>query len=269
MRRRRVSRIERILRRINRLLPTFQEPVPQHPFDKSSRHLPQPQKLRQRQRPALRLQQFADAFLSALPLRTLSLWVIFFPFFSLFLFLFFFLFFFLRQFLSRSTVALPRDHPLRPALSSLQCLPNFNESAPLQPLQRGSVHTQFRRWTERQCSFLLFQLREKRRLLRREPVRQFTAAQALRRCTPRLRQNNLALRFQFRHRRQHRAKHFAHRCQVIPRDPVRQLDQFRRQRRNKIQHARDLANFRALRRALRQSRDDADHRFLPERHEHA
>src|SRR5260370_206596 len=106
-------------------------------------------------------------------------------------------------------------------------------------------------------------------LLRRDAMCHFTTHQAPRRFTPRLRQNNLALRFQFRHRRQHRAKHFAHRRQVIPRDPVRQLDQFRRQRRNKIQHARELANLRSGRRALRQFHNDAHHRLLPERHKDA
>src|SRR6266852_4056562 len=158
MRRRRISRIEGIFRRINRLLPTFQQSVAQHPLDHRPRLLRQLQKLRQRQRPALRLQQFADAFFSALPLRTLRLRVIF--------FLFFFIFFFPSPFLSRVSSALPRDHPLCPSVSSLHGLTNLNESAPQQPLQRSSVHTQLCRRSEQQRSFLLFQLREKRRLLR-------------------------------------------------------------------------------------------------------
>src|SRR5260370_20846267 len=162
MRRRRVSRIEGILRWINRLLPTFQQSVAQHPLDHRPRHLRQLQKLRQRQRPALRLQQFADAFFSALPLRTLRLRVIF--------FLFFFIFFFPSPFLSRVSSALPRDHPLRPPVSSLHGFPNFNESTALQSLQRGSVNTQLCRRTEQKGSLLLFQLRKKRRLLRRESM---------------------------------------------------------------------------------------------------
>src|SRR6266513_6032689 len=256
MSRRRIPRIERILRRINRLLPTLQQPVAQHSFNESSCHLRQLQELRQRQWPALRFQQFPHAFFSALPQRTLRLGVIF-----LFVFL-------LHQFLSRRT-ALPRDHSLRPSVSSLHGLPNFNESEALQSPQSWSVNTQSCRWAQRPGSLFLFQLCKKRRLSGREPMRQFTAAQALRRFTPRIRQNNLALRFHLCYRRQHRTEHFAGRRQVIPCDPLRQLDPLRRQRRNKIQYAGDLSNFRPVRRALRQFHDDAEHHLLPERHEHA
>ncbi len=45
MRQRQVPRVKRILRRINRLLPTLQRPVAQHPLDHRSRHLRQLQKL--------------------------------------------------------------------------------------------------------------------------------------------------------------------------------------------------------------------------------
>src|SRR4029077_8862308 len=123
-------------------------------------------------RSAFRLQQLADFFLSAFPL----------PLCVLFFFAFLF-----RRFLSRRSPALPGDHSLRPSASSLYGLPNFNEPESLQPLQRGSINTKFCRWTKRQCAFLFFELREKRRLLRREPVRQFTAAQAARRFAPRIR----------------------------------------------------------------------------------
>ena len=257
MRRRRVPRIERILRRINRLIPTFQHAVAQHPLDHRSSHLRQLQELRQRQWPALRLQQFADSFFCALPLCTPRLRVIF--SFDLFF----------RRLFSRRSAALPSDHPLRPSISALHRLANFNESAPLQPLQRGSVNSQLCCWTKQQSSFLLFQLRERRRLRGGESMQQFTAAQAPRGFTSCIGQNNLALRFQLRHRRQHRAENFANRCQVVRRDPMRQLDLLRRQRGNKIQYAGDLANFRSLRRALRHFHDDSDHRFLAERHEHA
>src|SRR4029077_7197836 len=128
MRGRQVPRVKRILRRINRLLPTFQETVAQHPFYKSSRHLPKLQELRQRQRPPFCLQQFAPAFFSVLPLR---LCFIFFLFFFLFFLVFFFLFFFICEFLSRQRAALPSDHTLRPALSPLHGLPNLNQPAPL------------------------------------------------------------------------------------------------------------------------------------------
>src|SRR6266849_162346 len=140
VRRWRISRIEGIFRRINRLLPTFQQSVAQHPLDHRPRHLRQLQKLWQRQWPALRLQQFTHPFFSALPLRAAftpilsgRLCVILFLFLFLFLFpfLFLFLFFFLRQFLSRQRAALPRDHSLRPAVSFLHGLPNFNEPAAL------------------------------------------------------------------------------------------------------------------------------------------
>src|ERR1700674_5017937 len=220
MRRRRVPRVKRIFRRIDRLLPPLQQPVTQHAFDHRPRHLRQLQKLRQRQRPALRLQQFLHAFFSALPLRALRLCVILF-----FAFLH-------HQFLSRRPPAFPRDHSLRLPFSSPHILSNFNESAALQPLQSGSINTQLCGWTEEQCSLLFFQLREKRCLSARESIRQFTTAQAVRRVTARIRKNYLALRFQFCHRRQHRAKNFAHRRQVIPRDPLRQFNKFRRERGN-------------------------------------
>src|SRR2546427_679812 len=176
---------------------------------------------------------------------------------------------FFRRLFSRRSSALPSDHPLRPAASSLHRLANFNEPAPLQPLQRGSVNSQLCCWTKQQSSFLLFQLRERRRLRGGEPMRQFTAAQAPHGFTSCIGQNNLALRFQLRHRRQHRAINFANRCQVVRLAPMRQLDQLRRQRGNKIQYAGDLANFRSLRRAFRQFHNDADHRFLSKWNEHA
>src|SRR6266581_1899463 len=233
---RRIPHIKRILRWINRLLPTLQQSVTQHPLDRGTRHLRQPQKLLQGHRTALRLQQFANSFFSALPLRLCAIFL-----FSVLLF----------RFLSRRATALPRDHSLHPSVSSPYGLPNFNEPAALQPLERGAINTKLCRRAKRQCSFLLLQLREKRRLFGLYPVRQFTAAQAVRRFAPRIRQNNLALRFQLDYRRQHGTKNFADWRQVITRDPVRQFDQFRRQRGNQIQHARELANFRSLRRALR------------------
>ena len=63
MRRWRVPRIKRILRRIDRLLPTLQQPIAQHPIDYGTRHVRQLQQLRKRQRPSLCFQQLADALL--------------------------------------------------------------------------------------------------------------------------------------------------------------------------------------------------------------
>src|SRR5437899_2303804 len=95
-----------------------------------------------------------------------------------------------------SCAALPIDHPLRLSISALHRLANFNEPVPLQPLQRGSVNSQLCCWTKQQSSFLLFQLRERRRLCGGEPMRQFTAAQAPRSFTSFIGQNNLAFQFQ-------------------------------------------------------------------------
>src|SRR5258707_9207651 len=112
MRRRRISRIKRILRGVNRFIPTLQQPIAQHSFDETSRHLGEFQELRQRQRPSLCLQQFSDLLFFAYPQRTLRLCVIF--FFALFFLAFFFL-----RFAGRRSTALPRDHALRSSLSSL------------------------------------------------------------------------------------------------------------------------------------------------------
>ncbi len=254
---RRVPRIEGILRRIDWLFPALQQPVAQHSLDHRTGYLRQVQKLWHRQRPAFRFQQFANAFFPAIPLRVPCFRVIF------------FFFFLCRRSVSHGMLALPGDHVLRPSVSCSNCLPNFDEAEALQPLQRGSVNAQLWRGTERHGSFLFVQLRKKRRLSGLESVRQLSAAQAVRRFTPRICQHNLALRFQLRHRRQHRAKNLAYRGQVVARDPVRQLDQLRRQRRYKIQHAGDLANFRFLRRALRKFHNDSDHRFFAEGDEYA
>ena len=129
----------------------------------------------------------------------------------------------------------------------------------MQSLQRGSLNTELCRWAERHRSFPFFQLREKRRLSIRKPMRQFAAAQAGRRITPGICQKNLPLRFQLCHRWQHCVEDFAYWRQVICRDPVRQFDQLRRQRGNKIQHAGDFADFRFWRRGLRKFDNDANH----------
>ena len=155
------------------------------------------------------------------------------------------------------------------ALSSCGGFPNFNESAPLQPLQSGSIDAKFCRRTKRHSATFILKLCEELYFAARKSVRQFAAAQTFGCLTPRSRQMNLSLRFQLRQRRQHRSKNFADRRQVIPRNPLRQLDQFWCERGNKIQDARDLANLRACRHTLREFDDDADHRFLPERHKHA
>src|SRR5205807_4443011 len=133
-------------------------------------------------RSAFRLQQFADPFFSAIPLRTLCLCVKI-------------LLAFLGSRLGGRRAALPSDHSLRPSASSLHLLSNFNEAEPLQPLQRRSLNTELCRRAERHCSFPFFQLREKRRLSIRKPMRQFAAAQAGRRITPSICQKNLPLRF--------------------------------------------------------------------------
>ena len=225
MRWRSEPRVKRIFRRINRLLPTLQQSVAQHPVDHCSRHLRQLHQLRQRQRPALRLKQLSHSFFFVFSVYTLRLCVKI-------------LLAFLGSGLGgRRSVASPRDHSLRSSASSLHRLANFNEPQALQPLQCGSVNTQFCRWPERHRFFSLSRLRKKCSFCRREPMRQFASAQAVRRLTPCLRQNNLPLRFQLRHRWQHSAENFANRRQVVSRDPMRQLDQFRRQRGSKIQHA--------------------------------
>src|SRR5260370_16665876 len=106
-----MPRVKRILRWITRLLPTLHQAVPQHPLDHPARHLRQLQELRQRERPALRLQQFPHAFFSPLPLRALRLRVIF------------FFVFFLRRFLPSPPAAFPPVHSLRPSHSSLPAPP--------------------------------------------------------------------------------------------------------------------------------------------------
>src|SRR5258708_7768117 len=135
--------VERILRRINRLFPAFQQTLAQHAFDHRPRNLRQLQQLRHRQWPTLCFEQHP-----------------------------YLLFFFPVSLFDFSPSAFPCDHVLRLPLSSLQALANLDQPAPLQPLQRGAVHAELRCATQRQLTLLPIYPRNKSHFFCGAPIRE-------------------------------------------------------------------------------------------------
>ena len=114
----------------------------------------------------------------------------------------------------------------------------------------------------------------------RELLREFVEMRAAR-----VRERIFAVVAHFDFRRQHRAKRFADRREVVAADPVAQLDEVRRQRRKRVHHLGDFPDCRccgggSARAAGRHGVPDrwrlrrfgehhANHRAAPERHHHA